>query len=141
MRCARPGPHLATISVHLELFARRLVLPVPAGIGIAPPQQRRGAYVIGGACVYPVRTYEPTGVVVLDTRARMLKLSDLFAVWGQPLTRRSLAGFSGPVSAFVGGDRWTGGPGSIPLRRHAEIVLEVAGFVAPHPSYRFPPGL
>jgi hypothetical protein len=29
----------------------------------------------------------------------------------------------------------------MPLRRHAVIVLEVAGHVAPHATYRFPRGL
>jgi hypothetical protein len=29
----------------------------------------------------------------------------------------------------------------VPLRRHAEIVLEVAPLVPPHPTYTFPLGL
>jgi hypothetical protein len=127
-------------AIHLELFARRLVVPVPAGIGVAPPQQRRGAYVIGGACSYGIRTLEPTGVVLVHAGATR-RLADLFAVWGQPLETNRLARFSGPVHAFVNGRRWTRAPGSIPLRRHAEIVLEVGGYVVPHPHYRFPPGL
>lgn len=131
------GPHYG---VHLELYGGRLVLPLPAGIGIAPPQRRRGAYVLGGSCSYPVRTFEPTGVVIVD-RGRPLDLGTLFALWGQSLSRRSLARFHGPVAAFVGGTRWNGDPSQIALRRHAEIVLEEGGLVLPHPSYTFPPGL
>jgi hypothetical protein len=126
--------------IHVELFAHRLVVPVPAGIGIAPPQRRRGAYVLGGACAYPIRTLEPTGVVIVD-RGRVPSLGDLFAIWGQPLTPTRLASFRGPVSAFVNGQRWHGAPGAIPLTRHAEIVLEVAGELPPHPTYTVPPGL
>ena len=117
-------------------------MPVPAGIGIAPPQRRRGAYVLGGACVYPVRTYEPTGVVVVDHGGSPPPtLGALFAIWGQPLSRGRLAGFHGPVTAYLGGVRWSGPPGAIPLTRHAEIVLEVGGAILPHRTYLFPPGL
>jgi hypothetical protein len=138
MRCetTRGGSYGA----HVELYARRLVVPVPAGIGVAPPQRRSGAYVLGGACTYPVRTFEPTGVVVIDDGPAP-SLQALFEVWGQPLSAREMAGFRGPVSAFVDGRRWNGDIGAIPLTRHAEVVLEVGGAVLPHPSYTFPPGL
>ncbi len=115
-------------------------MPVPAGIGIAPPQRRSGAYVLGGACTYPLRTYEPTGVVVVDT-GEARRLADLFRVWGQPLSARRLTRFIGRVSAYLDGHPWRSAPGTIPLHRHAEIVLVVGGGVIPHPAYRFPPGL
>lgn len=126
--------------VHLELYARRLVVPVPAGIGLAPPLRRSGAYVRGGACAYPIRSYEPTGVIVINPRPG-LTLADLFAVWGQPLSAHDLAGFHGRVRAFVGGQPWSREAGRIPLTPHAEIVLELGAFVPPHRRYVFPPGL
>jgi hypothetical protein len=126
--------------VHIELFAARRVVLVAPGIGIAPPRLRRGAYVSAGRCSYPVRTREPTGVVEVDRGVRAT-VGDLFAVWGQPLGRRRLAGFHGRMSAYVGGRPWRGDPRAIPLRRHAQIVLEVGGHVPPHASYRFPGGL
>jgi hypothetical protein len=127
--------------VHLELFAARRVVLVPPGIGIAPPRTRDGAYVRGGRCSYPVRTREPTGVVEVETNGRPKTLGDLFAVWGQPLSRRRMAGFSGSVSAYVGGRHWRADPRAIPLRRHSQIVLELGGYVKPHAAYQFPPGL
>jgi hypothetical protein len=140
LRCSRaPGRPYA---VHLELYARRLVLPVPAGIGIAPPQRRSGAYVRGGACVYGVRTVEPTGVVLVQRSAGPVpRLAALFDVWGRPLSTSRLAGFRGQVRGFLDGRPWRGDPRAIPLRPHAEIVLEVGGYVIPHRTYRFPPGL
>ncbi len=138
MRCMKV--HGPSSGVHLELYAQRLVVPVPAGIGVAPPQRRRGVYVLGGACSYPIRTFEPTGLVVLD-RGPSLVLADLLAVWDEPISSTTLAGFSGRVVAFVNGRRWRAAPERIPLRRHAEIVLEIGGYVPPHPAYRFPPGL
>jgi hypothetical protein len=126
---------------HLEIFARRRVVAIPSGIGVAPPLRREGAYVRGGRCVYPVRTREPTGLLELDAGGP-IHLGDLFAIWGQPLSTTRLAGFTAPsghrVSAFVAGRPWRGDPRAIPLTRHAVVVLEVGGFVAPHRSYRFP---
>jgi hypothetical protein len=139
LRCARAEQ--PRFGVHLELFAARRVVLVPPGIGIAPPRIRRGAYVPRGRCSYPVRTREPTGVVEVSRAGPTKTLGDLFAVWGQPLSRTRMAGFRGVVTAYVAGRRWSRDPRSIPLHRHAQIVLQVGGQVAPHPAYRFPPGL
>jgi hypothetical protein len=127
---------------HLELFANRRVVIVPAGIGIAPPHRRRGPYVLAGRCSYPARTREPTGVIELEQGAT-LTLGQLFRLWGQPLSRTRLVGFTSrtPLRAFVDGRRWHGDPRAIPLRRHAEIVLELGGSVPPHAAYLFPGGL
>jgi hypothetical protein len=127
--------------VHLELFAGKRIVLVAPGIGVAPPRTREGAYVRGGRCTYPLLTREPTGVIEVAGRGRTRTLGDLFAIWGQPLGTHRMAGFKGSVSAFVGGKRWRGDPRKIPLTRHAQIVLEVDGYVRPHATYRFPPGL
>jgi hypothetical protein len=124
----------------VELFARRRVIAIPAGIGVAPPQRRDGAYVRGGRCSYPLRTLEPTGVIELapgPTRT----LGDFFTVWGQALSTTRLLSFRAPVLAFVDGHSWTGDPRAIPLARHAQIVLEVEGTLPPHRVYRFARGL
>jgi hypothetical protein len=133
---------------HVELFAHRRVVLVPAGIGMAPPLAASGAYVRAARCSYPVRTREPTGLLELHrgaARTRSLTLGDLFRVWGQPLSSTRLAGFHAPrgerVVAYLDGRRWSADPRAVPLRRHAVIVLEVAGFVPPHTTYRFPSGL
>jgi hypothetical protein len=146
VRAARPVGELTCSTrnamrfrLHLELFARKLVLLVPAGIGVAPPLRRDGAYVTGGRCVYPLRTREPTGVVEVAS-ARRLELGDVFRVWGQPLSAHRIAGFRSAQSVlvFVNGRRFRGDPRTIPLRRHDEIVLEIGGYVPPHSSYLFP---
>jgi hypothetical protein len=124
--------------VHLELFAQRRVVIIPAAIGVARPSRTSFGRVSPGGCTYPLRTLDPTGVIEVGTRAT---LADFFAVWGQPLGPRRIAGFRGRVLAFVGGKRWRGDPRAIPLTRHAQIVLELGGHVPPHPRYLFPPGL
>jgi hypothetical protein len=125
LRCESGGRRFG---VHLELFARRRVVIVPAGIGLT-----RG-------CAYPARTREPTGVIEVRRGARLM-LGDFFRLWREPLERSRLLGFHGRVLAFVGGKRYRGDPRGIPLTRHAEIVLEVGGYVQPHAHYLFAGGL
>jgi hypothetical protein len=126
---------------HLELFARGAVVPVPAGIGIAPPMVREGAYVLSGRCSYPARTTEPTGLLELGS-GRPISLGRLFEIWGQPLSMTRLADFRasqpGEVRAYLDGRRWHGDPRRLPIRPHAVIVLEVGPPIAPHAHYRFP---
>jgi hypothetical protein len=132
--------------IHIELFVNGLVVLLPAGIGIAPPWQGAPPDVPAGACTYPLRTVDPTGVVEVAEAGRAVTLGDLFAIWGQPL---SPAGF-GPwrvssgeqLGVFLDGEPFAGDPRTLPLRRHAEIVLEVGSpRVVPHARYRFAPGL
>jgi hypothetical protein len=138
LRCAADGPRFG---VHVELFAHGRVVIVPAGIGVAAPRRRVGAFVRPRSCSYAVRTLGPTGVAGVRRGAR-LTLGRLFAVWGQRLSPTRLVGFStrrsAPVRAYVAGRRWRGRLGAIPLRRHAQIVLELGRFVPPHRSFRFP---
>ena len=141
LRC---GAAARRFGVHLELFAHGRVVIVPAGIGVAAPRRRVGAFVRPRGCSYAVRTLSPTGIVEVRRGAR-LTLRDLFAVWGQPLSATRLVGFStsraAPVRGYVAGRRRRGPLGAIPLRRHAQIVLELGRFVPPHRSFRFPTAL
>jgi hypothetical protein len=122
-RCTKTG---ATFAVHVELFAERRVAIVPPGIGTGPQ------------CTYPLHTTAPTGVVHVARRG--LTLGDLFRVWGRRLSSSQLLSFKGTVSVFVGGKRWRGEPDAVPLTKHAQIVVETGGYVAPHPSYLFSKG-
>jgi hypothetical protein len=121
---------------HVELFANRRVLVLPAGIGLAAPLVRDGAYVVRGRCSYAVRTRAPTGVVEVAA-APSLTVGDLFRVWGQPLGRSRLAGFRGRVRAYVAGAAWRGDVRAISLRPYAQIVLELGGYVPPHRFFLF----
>lgn len=122
LRCASGR----TFAVHVELFAHRQVVIIPRGIGIA------------AGCAYPASTTEPTGVVHVRGRRT---LGDLFRIWGRRAGPHRLLSFTGRVSVFVGGRRFEGDPRRVALTRHAQIVVEVGGHVAPHPSYLFPKGV
>jgi hypothetical protein len=119
-----PGQQAGSIRVHLEFFARRRAVVIPANVGVRH------------ACRYPVRTLTPTGVVELDRPG--LTLGDFFAVWRMTLSRRSLLTFRGEVTAYVGGRRWDRDPRMIPLSDGAQIVVELGGYVRPHRFYLFP---
>lgn len=144
LRCAAGGGR--RYGAHVELFAQGRGVWIPAGIGLAPPQRLAAGRVVSARCAYPLRTVEPTGVVEVDPLARPTPtLGALFALWGQPLGPRRLAGFRAApqqrVLAFVNGRRWPGDPRRVPLGRHATIVVEVGPFVLPHATYRFAGGL
>ncbi len=127
---------------HLEVFAAGHVVRVPAGIGFAPPLGRHGAYVRAGRCVYPIRTVEPTGLVLLAA-GPIRKLGQFFDLWGQPLSNHEVAGFRAPaeqgVSVFIDGTLWRGSPDSAPISPGAQITIEVGPYVPPHTRYTFPP--
>src|SRR5262249_59845461 len=73
LACSPANPTSEVEQAHVELFANKLVLLLPKGIGA------------GGGCSYAVRTKEPTGIVEFVPTANPT-LRDLFDVWGQPLS-------------------------------------------------------
>jgi len=140
----RCQPSLGTrTGVHVEVFAANQVLLLPAGIGVRRPWAKLNGRITSAPCYGALVTLDPTGLVLVRPGAR-LTLADLFRSWGEPLSRTQLASFSAPagtqVAVFVDGRPWPGGPATVPLTRHAEIVLEVGPHVPPHSSYAFPPG-
>ena len=119
------GPGQASARAHLELFARKHAIVIPARVGVRP------------GCRFPLRTLTPTGVIEIGRRG--LTVGDFFAVWRMPLSGRRMLTFRGPVTAFVDGKRWRRDVRSIRLADRRQIVLEVGGYVPPHTVYLFPP--
>lgn len=115
-------------AAHVELFARGRALLIPVGVGV------------GQGCRYSLWTSEPTGVVHLGSARPTL--GRLFALWGQPLAGRRLAGFTSkqPVRVYVDGVRVHGDPGRVRLRAHGEVVVELGRYIPPHRFYLFPEG-
>jgi hypothetical protein len=139
MSCRASSPVVS--AAHVELFAEDHVVIVPAGIGVAPPLRRGGAYVSGGRCLYPLHTLEPTGLVLLGAGPTRT-LGEFFEVWGQPLRGNLIAGFAAPhgghVAVYIGGVVWNGDPAAAPLTPHAQLTIEVGPRVPPHAHYVFP---
>jgi hypothetical protein len=131
--CA-PAPLGSGARIHLELFANRRVVVVPAAIGLRGPRTSAGR-VVAASCRARLWTLDRTGVVRFTGRAT---LRDLFAVWGAQLGPKRLLGFRGRVRAYVNGVPRRGDPRALVLRDRDEVVLQVRGFVPPHVTYRFP---
>jgi hypothetical protein len=127
--------------LHVEIYANRRVVILPAGIGVADPSSRVDGSVVPHGCSYPIRTLTPTGIVEV-VRGSRLRLADLFHIWGQTLGVRRIGSFrsTSPVRAYVQGKPIRGPVGAIPLTRHAEIVIELGGYVPPHPFFLFAGG-
>jgi hypothetical protein len=121
--------------VHVELFARGLVVIVPAAIGLRGARFEYGR-VVTARCRTRIWTTEPTGVTRFAGAAR---LGDLFRVWGRALVRDRVLSFEGRVRLYRNGVRVPGDPRRLALRDGDELVLEVGKYVPPHRSYLFPP--
>jgi hypothetical protein len=125
LRC---GGSAKTFRIHLEVFVNRKVVIVPRGIGVSDK-----------GCRYPVSTDGPDGVVRV---AAGLRLGDVFRVWGQRLGPSQVGSFTSttPLRAYVGGKLVHGPVDEIRLTPHAQIVLELGGYVPPHPFFLFAGG-
>ncbi|WP_028059171.1 hypothetical protein [Candidatus Solirubrobacter pratensis] len=125
------------IRVHLELFADRLVVVVPGGIGVSGGRTTRYGFVTAALWHAPAWTTEAGGVIHLARPG--MRLGDVFSVWGEALGRDRLLTFTGRVRTFVNGTEVAGDPAAVELRDRDQVVVEVGGYVPPHPSFTFTP--
>jgi hypothetical protein len=124
------------VHAHLSIIVDGAQIAVPSHIGVVPLETGPDPEV----CYYWLHTHDATGIVHVESPVRRdFTLSDLFAIWGQPLSDDRVARYRGTVTSFVDGRRYDGDPARIPLARHAQITLEI-GRVVPPPSYVFPAG-
>lgn len=131
--CA-PGPVKGRYRAHIELFAHRHAIVIPAGIGLRAPRTNDLGRIEAAECRASIRTLDPTGVVEFD-RAD-LTLEDVFRTWRQPYGRVRLLSFRGRTSVFVAGRPASG---AIRLTDRVQIVVELGGYIPPHRSFTFPP--
>jgi hypothetical protein len=130
------------VHTHLALFYDGRQMQIPAFIGFAPN--------LAGGCLYWLHTHDASGIIHVEAPDlapgqgapyNYFALGMLFDIWGQPLERNNIAGFAGPVTAYVNGERYDGDLRAIPLRAHQQIVLEVGTPLVPPPNYAFPFGV
>ena len=125
---------------HVSLFINGTQIAIPAGIGIVNPREQNG-FVQAGDCFYWLHTHDATGVIHVEPPSnQQLTLGQLFEVWGRPLSATNVAGFEGPVTIYVDGERYRGDPRAIAFAQHREITLQVGMPLAPIPQYLFPEG-
>jgi len=93
---------------------------------------------IAGQCFYWLHTHTPDGIIHVESPTfRTFTLGEFFAIWGQPLTPRDVAGAKPRpgerIVVFVDGDRYTGDPRAIEFAQHLDIDILVG------PPYTKPP--
>ena len=117
------------IHAHLAVFVDGQPRAVPAGIGIT------------GSCLYWLHSHTADGVIHMESPVpRTFTLGNYFDVWGQPLSTTQVGPATGPVIAYVDGQRYPGNPRDIALAAHTDVQLDVGTDVPPQ-SFTFPSGL
>ncbi|MBV8283290.1 MAG: hypothetical protein JO175_01510 [Candidatus Eremiobacteraeota bacterium] len=123
---------------HLALFANGKQIQIPRLLGATPTA--------AGGCLYWIHTHDGSGIIHIESPQVIAPQGDghytlgmMFDIWGEPLSRTGVAGFLGPVTAYVNGAPYDGDLRAIPLVSHQEITLEVGTPVVPPPNYKFPP--
>ena len=120
----------------LTIYVDGVLKPVPAGIGIIEPVTAgTGAKAAVGQatkCFYWLHTHAQDGVLHVESPSEKLyPLSDVFAIWGQPLSPTQVGPAKGTVTAYVNGKTFTGDPQTITLSSHEDIQLDVGTVVPP----------
>ena len=122
------------VHAHVALFDRGKQIQIPRYIGFAPNPQ-----LPGGGCLYWIHTHDASGIIHVEAPdlhppgGGPYTLGMLFDIWGQPLGADNIAGFKGPVTAYVNGAKYDGDLRAIPLSAHQEITLEVGHPHRPRP--------
>lgn len=138
--CSSGAADVEHYHVHLSLIANGEQIAIPRAIGIMNPILQ-GEAVLAGSCFYWLHSHDRTGIIHVEPTetGHTFTLGQYFDVWGQPLASDKVATYSGPVTVYVDGQRYTGDPRAIVLAKNQQITLEVGTRVAP-PVYTFPPG-
>lgn len=132
---ATPTVH---IHAHLTLIADGEQRAIPLAVGSPDPFEVEN-FVIAAGCFYWLHTHDATGIVHLEAPVSTpLTLGQFFEIWGQPLTRTNVGGFSGDVTAYLDSTRYDGDLGAIPITAHEQITLIVGTVPAQLPIYAFP---
>jgi len=134
------------IHAHLTIFVHGVPRQVPAGVGIAPPEEVErtgsGAFIANATCFMWLHTHSADGIIHTESPIkRTYTLGDFFDIWGQPLGRHRLGPARGVVTVVFDGKLFTGNPRQVPLLPHAQIQLEVGKPLLAPERIAFPPGL
>jgi hypothetical protein len=128
------------IHTHLALYDNGKQIQIPKYIGFA-----QNSIAAPTGCLYWIHTHDQTGIIHVESpevsppSGGPYTLGMFFDIWGQAIDRNGVAGFSGPVTAYVNGAPYDGDLRSIPLRSHQEVTLEVGQPTVPPPNYKWPP--
>ena len=133
------------VHAHLAIYINGVQKTVPYGIGIEQPwtteADNGSEFVDSGAAFYYLHTHDDTGVIHIESPTNVLyTLGQFFAEWNQTLSSDQIGTYTGTVTTYVNGTKYTGDPASIKLSAHDVIQLDLGKVVAFQP-YTFASGL
>lgn len=117
------------IHVHLTIVDHGKPVAIPEDVGRP----------VAGQCFYWLHTHTPDGIIHVESPVlRDFSLGQFFAVWGQPLSRRDVAGAKPlpgeSVKVYVDGQPYAGDPRAIDFAQHLDIAIVVGPpYAKPHP--------
>ena len=131
---------------HLDISVDGKRVTVPAYLGLVLAVE--GSTYVTRA-IAPLHTHDATGIVHIEAPVpTTFTLGQVFQEWGQRLDRSCVGTHcvttGTQLRVSVNGTTWTGDPAAIPLRRHDEILVQLAkasALVDAPSSYAFPSGL
>jgi len=136
IRCDASEQVAYHIHSHLLVFVDGQPRSLPYGIGlVAPVVQKTGpnAFASASRCYYWLHVHAGDGIIHIESPTQATyTLGQFFALWRQPLNINTVGPATGAVTAYVNGKPFTGDPGTIPLKDHEAIQLDV-GTPAPAP--------
>lgn len=143
--CQSSERTLFHIHAHLTVFVNGSARQIPAGIGIPGARGQNtsaGQFITSGTCFYWLHTHAADGIIHIESPVqRSYTLGQFFDEWGQPLGPHQVGPATGHVVALYDGQVYQGNPRDIPLRKHAQIQLEVGTPLIGPQHITFPQGL
>jgi hypothetical protein len=126
------------IHAHLTLIADGVQRAIPLAVG-AVGSEVISNFVVDARCFYWLHTHDATGIIHVEApMSTQFTLGEFFAIWGEPLTRANVAGFTGTVTAYVDSTRYDGDLGALGFEERQQITLIVGTVPAELPLYAFP---
>ena len=111
---------------------------IPLAVGVDNPFEIQN-FVIAAGCYYWLHTHDATGIIHVEApQTGTYTLGQFFDIWGQPLSRENVAGFTGTVTAYVDSTLYTGDLTAIDFQEHRQITLIVGTVPDTLPVYAFP---
>ena len=127
------------IHVHLTLIADGVQRAIPLAVGTKGAEVINGGFVVDAQCFYWLHTHDASGIVHIESPSTtVLTLGQLFAIWGEPLTRSNIGGFQGAVTTYVDSTKYDGDLGSLAFAERQQITLIVGTVPSEIPVYAFP---
>jgi hypothetical protein len=126
------------IHSHLTLIADGAQRAIPLAVGVNNPFILQN-FVVAAGCFYWIHTHDATGIIHVEAPVTTpFTLGQFFAIWGQPLSRTNVGGFSGTVTAYIDSTKYDGDLGALDFQAHRQITLIVGTVPDTIPIYAFP---